>query len=359
MHPKRGNGRPGPGAMPTSRLKRPAGASRPPVPLNPALKAMQAKMARPTPAPPGKPGFRPNPALSAMQAKMRAGLPTPFQPNPALRAVQAKMAQPKSSPPAPTVAFAPLPSRPVPVLQRQTFIHKDLGREYFHNFEEDADFRQLHAAVMDEHHYDDSDFENRDEELERVMHDEALARRARLERHRHRNALNDLDRIASFILAIAWSGRQANDAVTQGRISLQTVAVSDLDGQLTVACNGFSWVGAEALVRQALADEGENRHVNFLAAPDGAARANFHAEMQLVDHFGARLRGHTLGVSKPCCQKCRAVLDAEGVDYATWTNFDPGDRWQAPARAYRWNMDQMHDEFRRNHPWFFDDDDDD
>lgn len=61
---------------------------------------------------------------------------------------------------------------------------------------------------------------------------------------------------------------------------------------------------------------------------------NMHAEMKILKHFrskGIQLDDINMGVSKPCCHRCKEVLDREGVNYTSYhTNKVAENRWTAP-----------------------------
>ena len=61
---------------------------------------------------------------------------------------------------------------------------------------------------------------------------------------------------------------------------------------------------------------------------------NLHAEMKILKHLrtaGVALAGIDMGVSKPCCNLCKRVLDEQGVAYTSYHGdaVDPS-RWAAP-----------------------------
>lgn len=61
---------------------------------------------------------------------------------------------------------------------------------------------------------------------------------------------------------------------------------------------------------------------------------NMHAEMKILKHLRSRgiaLAGVNMGVSKPCCPRCKEVLDAQHVAYTSYHDTPvPADRWAAP-----------------------------
>ncbi len=157
--------------------------------------------------------------------------------------------------------------------------------------------------------------------------------------------LNDLDRIARFVLAIAHSGQWTPEHVQdsgsvvnpnreQGFIAQRTVAVAyGGNDEIYIAANSL-WNddiedcgSTKQRVIDALSAEGVARRIHFLPNPFGNGDRTFHAEMQIVRFFvqrGWALRYGEIGVSKPCCRRCAENLDRQGVHYSYWHNEPTG-----------------------------------
>lgn len=162
--------------------------------------------------------------------------------------------------------------------------------------------------------------------------------------------LNDLDRIARYFLAVAYSSvYKPTDTYNQAYIAARTVAVGRSGNKLYIAANGLKGlgsqrprgdtrriiiavneirIGAQGLAN-ALAEEGIGGITNIIFAtnPEGDEDRTYHAEMQLVDIFheeGVPFDGSIIGVSKPCCKNCAQSLDRVGVGYSYWHDQNVG-----------------------------------
>ncbi|WP_321888661.1 nucleic acid/nucleotide deaminase domain-containing protein [Paraburkholderia bannensis] len=164
--------------------------------------------------------------------------------------------------------------------------------------------------------------------------------------------LTELDKIARFILAIAFSGqwtkeklqakslvdaaegadlaaleeaaeRQANRE--QSFVAQRTVAVAYHGTELIVAANDL-WnasledpVATKARVCEELRKAAFSDPVTFIDNPISHEDKTVHAEVQLVNHFHTRqwrFEEDAMGVSKPCCMLCAVMLDDLGVSYS-------------------------------------------
>lgn len=165
--------------------------------------------------------------------------------------------------------------------------------------------------------------------------------------------LNDLDRVARYILAVGYSGQyHGGDAYNQGYVAARTVAVALHEGHLYVATNTvidprrehpnvtigrvLSEVGTEVLERGL---EDTYKSVIFIENPRGSADRTYHAEMQLIDFFHRnrwRPGGDMIGVSKPCCRRCAVNLDNLDVGYSYWHSENVGPGYRQPAARGKW-----------------------
>lgn len=161
------------------------------------------------------------------------------------------------------------------------------------------------------------------------------------------NNLNELDRIARFVLAIAYSGYYAgNDTYNQAYVAARTVAVARSRGALYIAANTL-WREADVdavtdRVSDALRGEGigglPGDRIVFVFNPRGDDDREFHAEMQLVEYLHARnlpFDGNEIGVSKPCCTTCANRLDRLRISYSYWHNQGVG-VWRDCGVHARW-----------------------
>jgi len=184
------------------------------------------------------------------------------------------------------------------------------------------------------------------------------------------------DKIASFILSVNWStGKGAaggkaktnqlsecEDNTTHRVINrqldshLDCVAVMSVDDTWYIAANQLSLDDsdiqtADLSMGQPLREElshiefGEHSatahfHGDYRGAiygrhtivTDGAD--NMHAEMRLLKRLkslGKMKKGLVIGVSKPCCPKCKEVLDRWEVQYTSYHDVPvPVNRWSDP-----------------------------
>lgn len=196
--------------------------------------------------------------------------------------------------------------------------------------------------------------------------------------------LNDLDRFARFILAVAHSAIYAGTDREQFFAAQRCVATAISEGRLYFAANnlltrrdqeargksGTQPIPEEearriiertdleiwaSVMRDLVAEARQSpektlvemRDVNrvqgfegicFIANPRGADDTTLHAEMQLVSHFetqSLRLENDQIGVSKPCCPSCSKRLTGLGIDHSYYHDIaDP--RWFDPGVEAPW-----------------------
>ncbi|TBV10817.1 hypothetical protein [Stutzerimonas kirkiae] len=158
----------------------------------------------------------------------------------------------------------------------------------------------------------------------------------------HYKNLNVLDRIARYILAIAYSSAyRATDTYNQAYVAARTVAVALDDNALYIAANSL-WgldnanhlipytdlrlVGGDALIEEIRSENitgTDESNIFFIPNRYGLNDRKYHAEMQIVDYFHSnskRLTGDQIGVSKPCCMHCANALDRVSIEYSYWHN---------------------------------------
>jgi hypothetical protein len=172
--------------------------------------------------------------------------------------------------------------------------------------------------------------------------------------------LNPLDRIARFILALGYSGTQAQGKA-QEYIGANTVAVAKPpdSNRLYVAHNSLwqMWHrersqraafnrgtvnAALSNVRQELQQEFRTQNLVIVWINKWQTfytQRTYHAEMQLVDFFGDkrwRFEGDIIGTSKACCRKCAEALDRLGIRYSYWHERRVDENWRPPRYQRRW-----------------------
>ena len=166
--------------------------------------------------------------------------------------------------------------------------------------------------------------------------------------------LNELDRVARYILAVGYSGQYGgHEAVRQSYINAHTIAVAQHGTELFVAVNTLFYAQQgkapqenpnETIgrIKAELVNEGAHRYysnIYFIDNPNGDTDRTFHAEMQLVDFFannGWPFQHNMIGVSKPCCQKCAENLDKLNLGYSYWHGESVGDRYVNPKTTTQW-----------------------
>jgi len=183
--------------------------------------------------------------------------------------------------------------------------------------------------------------------------------------------LNDLDRMARFIIAVAHSVNYSPRHREQGFIGQRTVAVALNKGTLYVAQNnvltsmGRTGSGKPTFVsmdldlstkiRQHVKDKLAEEYTDPDSPEDkplslqpfqkvvwisagGWERTDFHAEMQLVNFFknqNLAFEKNQIGVSKPCCSNCASRLTALGIDYS-YFHTQTALPWKDPGVKKRW-----------------------
>lgn len=185
------------------------------------------------------------------------------------------------------------------------------------------------------------------------------------EHDRYWRNISELDKIASWILATAWSGGNAQGKKSQvGNVGLRTVAVVSVNQVLIVANNAVSWddyklsfnprqkaqkstpnyyyaleefkQGDEVfrpkpVIRDRLAGvNGAYKDVLFPLECDNAFA--FHAEMALLQYLHQKNLtpdNNEIGVSKPCCRACANVLKLKKIKFS-FRHSDPVGVWVPP-----------------------------
>lgn len=146
--------------------------------------------------------------------------------------------------------------------------------------------------------------------------------------HQYRlNVINDLDIIASTVLALTWSRTHNMSKTSQGLIQMDCVACVIVDNEIWLANN-----------LQNISDEDicELRRIynidNTIWVVKNGERGIMHAEMQIISQLLQEDKKSTvsyMGVSKPCCKNCSQILDVFNFDYASKHN-SIVKNWQSP-----------------------------
>lgn len=133
----------------------------------------------------------------------------------------------------------------------------------------------------------------------------------------------EADRIACMVLAVAYSRFHGR---SQSLIQMGCVAACFVGNDIWLASNNVNILPED--IDNALGDTYTNRTVCVVTNGGG----HMHAEMQLVEEL--RGEGHLckdmyMGVSKPCCEQCKRVLDELGMKYLHY-HTDTVVNWETP-----------------------------
>ncbi|MFL9988771.1 hypothetical protein [Paraburkholderia sediminicola] len=171
------------------------------------------------------------------------------------------------------------------------------------------------------------------------------------------------DKVASYILALHWSngrGAAGGKAKLKSRISdtqkqvrkrqleshLDCVAVAFVDGKWYIASNRIELTDHDIILADSSigapvnADEhfGGVRYYGTLSHSYEIVREGgdyMHAEMKILkrlESLGSLEQCQRIGVSKPCCPRCKDVLDDWQIDYTSYHAVMPdGDTWVDPG----------------------------
>lgn len=120
-----------------------------------------------------------------------------------------------------------------------------------------------------------------------------------------------------------------NRQMRQLDIQLECVAAAYVGDTWYFAANNLVIIDSDvATTLDELGTPGANFRIVYDPTP------NLHAEMKILRylrHRGIVLAGVNMGVSKPCCPRCRVVLEAQHVNYTSYHNTPVAeDRWVAP-----------------------------
>ncbi len=136
----------------------------------------------------------------------------------------------------------------------------------------------------------------------------------------------DLDKVASFALAANYSGRASPTKVSQGLIQMDCVAVAVVNGEWLFASN------SRKLTDDDINEVADEMGANLIYAIVKRGTGSMHAEMQVLEEIvasGYSIQDVFVGVSKPCCQKCKNVMESKGAKYTAWHQ-DHVVNWEKP-----------------------------
>jgi hypothetical protein len=152
------------------------------------------------------------------------------------------------------------------------------------------------------------------------------------------------DRIASYILALNWSRTaglkseapkmSAKKLEKRQRLShVECVAVAYVDNMWYIASNRLELTDAEIVLAGASSIGCPNSlSGNYEIVRDGGD--TMHAEMKILKRLSANSKLDQcdyIGVSKPCCPRCKEVLDNWLINYTSYHAVMPeGDTWIDP-----------------------------
>lgn len=143
--------------------------------------------------------------------------------------------------------------------------------------------------------------------------------------------LNDLDIIASYLLAKLYSVQCSPSSDSQKLIQMNCVAVAVIGDKWFVASNGIPLVSSESIKYKINEIRSPSiYHTDNIKICDESGK--HHAEMKIlseVKKLGLPIENVYIGVSKPCCKCCAGELDKVNAYYADWHS-DPISDWVPP-----------------------------
>jgi len=137
----------------------------------------------------------------------------------------------------------------------------------------------------------------------------------------------ELDRIASYVLALSWSRRCSPTHATQSLIQMDCVACVFVEEELWLASNSQAITSADIVNLQV--ELGNDIPVYIVT---NGKPYMMHAEMQILSQLYQEHKqcdGNYIGVSKPCCQYCRDLLVHYGINFHSWHNSKVSN-WEHP-----------------------------
>ncbi|MBN3005372.1 hypothetical protein JW897_16670 [Chromobacterium alkanivorans] len=164
-----------------------------------------------------------------------------------------------------------------------------------------------------------------------------------------------MDKVASYILAIYWTRAEGQDTNRKTKVDgfkvknrqleshLDCVAVMEVEGKWYIAANRLSISDVDVrLTDMSLCRSTSNFVDNYRFGyiySDFELVQNYdnfmHAEMKILKRLHElgklKVRMH-IGVSKPCCPRCKKVLDDWQIEYTSFHDVSPNDNtWIDPG----------------------------
>ena len=141
-------------------------------------------------------------------------------------------------------------------------------------------------------------------------------------------AINDLDKIASILLAFCYSGHRSQES--QKYIQFDCVAVCMVGDDLWVAANGIGIQHEDVDKLLAMMEEQKYPFEGYVYIVTRPGQEAMHAEMKLLSELHeSGMKTLYIGVTKPCCVLCKQQLDNDNIMYAQWHN-QPVTGWIPP-----------------------------
>ena len=132
-------------------------------------------------------------------------------------------------------------------------------------------------------------------------------------------AINDLDRMASTLLAICCSAHRAPTPESQRGIQFNCVAVCQVGNDFWVAANGIGIQYEDIDELLELMKKEKYPFKGYFYIVTQPRSEAMHAEMKLLSELRKeKMTTPYIGVSKPCCKQCKLQLDRFGISYAHW-----------------------------------------
>lgn len=140
------------------------------------------------------------------------------------------------------------------------------------------------------------------------------------------NAISQLDKVASYLLAMNYSERASPTKPSQGLIQMDCVAVAVVNDEWLIASN------SRKLEDDDVINLSGELGIDLVYALVKRGSGGMHAEMQIMEEIAESNYSAAnvfIGVSKPCCKKCAERLDASRAKYTAWHDSDVVN-WEKP-----------------------------
>ncbi|POA33920.1 MULTISPECIES: nucleic acid/nucleotide deaminase domain-containing protein [unclassified Pseudomonas] len=145
----------------------------------------------------------------------------------------------------------------------------------------------------------------------------------------HNNRLNSvqqLDKVASYLLGLNYSGYASPTPKSQSLIQMDCVAVAVVNNEWLIASN-TQRIGDDEIIRMA-----NELGFDIVYALIKRGNGHMHAEMQILEELAASKYSSAnvfIGVSKPCCKKCAEWIVHTGAKYTAHHDSDVV-HWEKP-----------------------------